>query len=173
MQPTVRRSVTRDKLRPPGEHKSPFRRRTEKSKFSCSSVNQVNAVCSSISCKGAACIVVFLYHVIVVLGWAPEALLLSETLLKASFYVHWSLHVTTSFLPFTVDVTAAISRAHHKLASCCDWNKCLGGVGQKTKDHDGKVPQIQESKQCEIKTWPIFSPFGNFDWNSKLRDIWV
>lgn len=52
----------------------------------------------------------FLYHTIVGMGWAHVTPLLSETLLKAIFYMHSSLHVTASFLPFTVDVTGAISR---------------------------------------------------------------
>lgn len=82
-----------------------------------------------------AFIVIFLYRIIVEMGWVLRGLLLSETLLKAIFHVHSSLHVRTSFLPFTVDVTGAISRAHHKLSSLCncldveDWNKCLGLAG--------------------------------------------
>lgn len=56
------------------------------------------------------------------------ALLLSETPLKAIFYVHSSLRAGTSFLPFTVDVIGAISRVHHELSRSKYLVMCMGGV---------------------------------------------
>lgn len=67
-----------------------------------------------------AFIPIFLYHFIVWMGWVREAPLLSETLLKAIFYVHLVPLVRTSFLPFTADGIGSISRAHHKLSSLCN-----------------------------------------------------
>lgn len=116
-----------------------------------------------------AFIVIFLYGVIVGTGWVREAPLLSATLLKAIFYVHLSLHVRTSFLPFTVEVIGAIFKSTSRTVTTvwltysgrlkqmfgnCMWEGLKLQWGEKEEqikqDHDGKVPQIHN-------TWPIYS----------------
>lgn len=93
MQPSTVRSVTTDKLRPPREHKSPFKR-TEESNFSsssdlcCESGQRWRFLFALSSAAKWPLLLVFLYHIIVRTGWVREALLLSEASLKAVFCVH-------------------------------------------------------------------------------------
>lgn len=135
------------------------------------------SVCSSIGYKvavGLYCYFSLSHH-----SWdgmGLRGLLLSETLLKAIFHVHSSLHVRTSFLPFTVDVSGAISRAHHKLSSLCnclnveDWNKCLGLAGGLKHL---RVNSLVDDDAIVKTTWNKNMTHFLNDWTSELKRIWT
>lgn len=133
------RLVARDKLRP---HSGLFffRRLLQRKAifdvfFFFSAVNKVSTgglcvcVCVAplaVTCQWCFYCCFFCITSLSGMGGAAVALLLSKTLLKAIFYVHSPLHAGTSFLPFTADVTGAISRVHHELSR----NKCCDGYGR-------------------------------------------
>lgn len=125
------RPVTRDKLRPPSEHKSPFRSFLQHRKAIFLVVKcllwirltlEVFLFAAPMAAKWPWALFFFITSL---LGWdGSVSLYCCLRLFKGhSLNVHLSLHLRTSFLPFTVDGIGAISRAHRKLSSLCKWPK--------------------------------------------------
>lgn len=108
------------------------------------------------------------------LGWdgcVCVSVLLCWILSKATLKVHSTFQVRTSFLPFMVDVTAAISRAHHNLSLCCWQEVCKWFTGvfklsvlenikqnkykMKKKLNNSKKEATYKLWQSTMQTWPF------------------